>query len=95
MPTQLLKLNGDQRSLLQSTFVRLARSVQPERINMLTSTANYRQCLSKTVSWSLNIRRPTCWPNPSAATVPVLWGDLRLNRHAPDTHGGYGRRPYG
>ena len=47
MPTQLLKLNGDQRSLLQITFVRLARSVQPESINMVTSTANYYQLLEQ------------------------------------------------
>jgi len=43
MPKRLLKLNGDQRSLLQSTFVRLAHSVQPERIKMVTSAAYNRQ----------------------------------------------------
>ena len=47
MPTQLLKLNGDQRSLLQITFVRLARSVQPESINMVSSAANYYQLLEQ------------------------------------------------
>ena len=47
MPTQLLKLNSDQRSLLQITFVRLARSVQPERINMVSRAANYYQLLEQ------------------------------------------------
>ena len=86
MPKQLLKLNGDQRSLLQNTFARMSRSVPPDRITIVTSAAYNRQVLDQ-----IRDLAPT-YPEANVLAEPmgrdsapaVLWGALRLHRQSPD-----------
>jgi mannose-1-phosphate guanylyltransferase / mannose-6-phosphate isomerase len=85
-PKQLLRLDGGQHSLLQAAFLRLARTVPPQRIRVVTNHtydgAVYRQIGE--VAPGFAQRNVLSEPVVRDSAPAVLWGALQIAHEAPD-----------
>lgn len=84
-PKQLLPLLGGTTSLLQDTFARLARSIEPARILTVTSRAYGPQVLEqlRELAPELPAANILCEPSGRDSAPAVLWGALRIAQLDP------------
>jgi mannose-1-phosphate guanylyltransferase/mannose-6-phosphate isomerase len=85
-PKQLLPLSPSRKSLLQDTFLRLARTIPPALIRTVTSEAYGKQVLGQLRE--LDAEYPAgnvlCEPVGRDSAPAVLWGALRIEEDDPE-----------
>jgi mannose-1-phosphate guanylyltransferase/mannose-6-phosphate isomerase len=86
VPKQLLPLGTDNKSLLQDTFLRLARAVAPGRIRTVTSAAHDRAVLSQLREVHADYPEANVMGEPEGkdSAPAVLWGALRIHHEDPE-----------
>lgn len=86
MPKQLLPLGAQRRSLLQETFLRLARVADPGRIHTVTSAAHDRAVLAQLREVHADYPAANILGEPEGkdSAPAVLWGALRIHQDDPE-----------
>lgn len=85
-PKQLLPLDDGPGSLLQNTFARLARSIPPERIKIVTSQAHHHQVLTQIRAAQPQYPPGNILGEPSGknSAPAILWGALHTAAECPE-----------
>jgi mannose-1-phosphate guanylyltransferase/mannose-6-phosphate isomerase len=86
VPKQLLPLGAQRRSLLQETFMRLARVADPGRIRTVTSAAHDRAVLAQLREVHADYPAANILGEPEGkdSAPAVLWGALRIHHDDPE-----------
>lgn len=85
LPKQLLPIGPNRKSLLQDTFQRLARSIEPHRIRTVTSAAHDRAVLAQLRELHAEYPAANLLGEPEGrdSAPAVLWGALRIQHDDP------------